>query len=208
VPGEGVTNPRIYLPDYLTDSTNRRRVKLHRRLGDGAGLIPRFIVATDHAPLSWVTLPLGHGPLYARETKDRAFATTAALVGASPAWCALHRGVEGGLHPNILIPTAAVPRRRDLPTGAHVVDVTDLVGLFHYLGGPPDARCNYKNKDPRTGIHHRTTAEQHAAAQEEYVAAKAQGRLHRMQWSHNLPRMKVLALILEQLQAELDQVAD
>jgi hypothetical protein len=208
MPGNGDTDLQIYLPDYLADSTIRRRVKVSRRLGGGVGLIPRLIVATNHAPLSWVTLHLGRGPLYTRETKDRARTATAALVGASPAWCALQRGVEGGLHTNILIPTAAVPRWRDLPTGAYVQDVTDLVGLFHYLGGPPDARCNSSNQDPRTGIHHRTTPEQHKAALEEHAVAKAQGCLPRMQWTHNLPRMKVPALILEQLQAGLDQAAD
>ncbi len=175
------TAPTLYLPDYLHDTTSRRAVKMTRRIGGGAGLIPRLLIATRHAPLSWVIVPLGRGSLYAHATNAHVRALTGELVGSTPAWCALQRGVEGGLHVNILLPAAAVSSRRSLPKGTYVKDGIDLVGVMRYLSGPPDARSNRSNKEPRTGIHRRTSPEQLAAAREEYGAACRPGRLPRMQ---------------------------
>ncbi len=207
---KGTATPtRIYFPDYLTDSTRRRAVKVGRRLGGGTGLIPRFLVATNHEPLAWITLPLGPGPLYSREANDQAHAAAAALLTDAPAWCALQRGVQGNRHLNVLTLKAAVPPRRDLPWGTHVQDVTELVGLVRYLSGPPDACANRGNKDPKTGIYSVTTPEQHAVALEEYIAARALGRLPRMQWTMNVPLLKITRQQLEELEhGGLAQAAD
>lgn len=168
----------LYLPDYLTDSSYRRSVKVRRRLGYGAGLIPRLLVAAEY-DLTWLILKNGRGKLYSHEFGAEARAHVLDVIGETAAWCALQKGTEGGRHTNVLMPTAALPPRRDLPKGAHVKAVPDVVGLVHYLSGPPNSGTNYRLKDAQTGLYHSPTEE-----------AKKLGRLPRMQWTQFLPRLK------------------
>lgn len=183
------SHTNTYLPDYLTDSTYKRGVKVGRRIGYGAGLIPRILAATGHNP-AWLILQNGRGPLYDHQFNADARAYVLEVIGATPAWCVLQRGVEGGRHTNVILPADAVPPRHELPRGAHVQDITDLVKLTGYLSGPPDARSNRKVKDYRTGLYHHPTDEMRLAALTEYQEAKQRGRLPRMQWTHCLPRLK------------------
>ncbi len=184
----------LYMPDYLTDSTNRRNVKVGRRLGYGAGLIPRLLVAAEH-DLTWLILQNGRGPLYTHEFGAEARAHVFEVIDEAAAWCAAQRGTAGGRHTNIIMPAASLPPRCKLPRGAHVEPVRDLVGLVRYLSGPPDAGTNYCVKDAKTGLHHPPTEEMRLAALAEYTEAKKRGRLPRMQWTQFLPRLKPDALV-------------
>lgn len=209
-PAKGATTPDRssnttpdYLPDYLLDSTSRRNVKVGRRLGYGNGLIPRLLAATGH-DLTWLILQNGRGPLYDKGFNVQARAHVREVIGKVPAWCVLQRGVEGGRHTNVILPADAVPPRRQLPRGAYMQDVTDLVGLTRYLSGPPDARTNYRLQDYRTGLHLPPADELRLAALAEHQEAKQRGRLPRMQWTQCLPLLKPDSAVL----MDLPQAAD
>lgn len=181
---------RDFYPDYVTDTTSKRSRKVSQRTGGGGGLIPRLVSATGHESLVWVILRLGKDQdLYARATAEKARKAGKAVTGQNPCWNALQQGVNGGLHLNIIMAKAHVPPRRELPHGAHVQDVTDLLGLVHYLSGPPDARAGVQT-DPVTRRKTRPTAAQLVAATAAYRAARARGRLPDMQWTSCLPRLK------------------
>lgn len=192
-PARPVPDPRHsrpYLPGALKDTTARRAFLLSRRIGDGAGLLPRLLSAAGH-DLVFGTVPLGPGDLYARDTNEQARALSRQILGKVPAWVVLEQGQEGGLHLHILAAASGCPT---WPPGSVVKAVHDAVGLVRYLSKPADGRA-CRAKDPRTGCYAQPSRFSVEAALAAFQAAKraarAEGRrLPRLSWTVNVPRLK------------------
>lgn len=186
--GNGDTDPQIFIPDALQDSTRIRKTHAARRLNYGAGLLPRLLIAGDHR-LQHVVLPLGPGTaadLYSRATGDRARAAVLALVGPAPSWACLELGLGGKLHVHVVTSADALLL---MPTDGHRKPVDTPLGLMRYLSKPADARaCMRLNK--RTGIRSAPDPDQLRQAIGDYLTARAQGRMERLSWTANLARLK------------------
>ena len=199
---------RPWLPDALVDTTRRRKLTAGRRLGGGLGLLPRLLVAADHA-LAWSVVPLGWVPgldLYSQATAAQARQVARAVLGKTPAWVTLERGKEGGLHLNILHPAAArlawPPKtwRRVLPSG-------DALKVLTYLSKPADARA-CSSRHPVTGYRSRPTPADLAEALVDYTTARQAAheggrRLPMLAWTVNLPRLRPDAPVVPDREDEL-----
>ncbi len=180
-----------FIPKSLRD-TSARRVKLAARLfGDGDGLACRLWAAAD-ARLSLVTVPLGPGTpadLYTQQVNKRARTVSRAVFGRFPVWVKLECGLDGGLHLHML---GAADALLLLPPRSHVRHLTpgaaDFRRVLAYFCKPGDARaCMVKLGPQRYG---KPDPDELAAAVADYQIARAAGRLPRLSWSHNLPRLK------------------
>ncbi|WP_019012536.1 hypothetical protein [Deinococcus aquatilis] len=186
--GSSDTAPRPHIPDALKDSTRDRATRAARRLNFGGGLLPRLLVAGSHE-LQHIVLALGPSSpaeLYDPATNARARAAVAAVVGTAPTWATLERGREGDLHAHIITASNAPLL---LPAGSHRKAVDTPLGLMRYLSKPADARA-CQHRDPQTGIRSKPDPAQLQAAVQDYQQARTRGRLPRLSWTLNLPRLK------------------
>lgn len=195
--GSGDTTPQpvqIFTPDALKDSTRERAKRAAKRLKFGGGLLPRLLVAGGHE-LQHVVVPLGSSTpleLYTPAINAHARATVLAVVGTAPAWACLERGLEGDLHIHIL---TAKEAGLLLPRGSHRKPVDTPLKIMRYLSKPADARA-CQRRDKVTGYRYDPDPDELRAAIADYEQARTRGRLPRLSWTANLPRLKPDALPL------------
>lgn len=186
--GNGDTDSQTFTPDALQDSSGIRNTRAKRRLNFGGGLIPRLLIAGQH-DLQHVVLQLGLGTaadLYSPATNARARAAVLALVGPAPTWACLELGLGGKLHAHV-VTSADAPLLPFTDTYRKPADTP--LGLMRYLSKPADARACMR-RDPRTGIKSDPDPDQLREAISDYLTARARGRMPRMSWTANLPRLK------------------
>jgi hypothetical protein len=177
-----------FVPDALQDSTQVRRSRARRRLRYGAGLLPRLLIAADHA-LIHVVVPLGMGTpadLYSPKVNAHARKTGLEVIGAAPAWTCLERGLTGNLHLHIVTARSAILK---LPSGSYTKVVDEAFKLICYLSKPADARaCQaYSARTKRRTPPDPTLLND---AIRDYLHARTQGRRVRLSWTTNLPRLR------------------
>ncbi|GHG38936.1 hypothetical protein GCM10017784_37140 [Deinococcus indicus] len=176
-----------YLPDGLVDTTRKRARTAVQRRGDGhsRGVLTRLLTCTDGLIL--VTLPLVQddpAALYTPEAGALARSAVRTILPTQAAWSKLECNRHGLLHVHVLTDARSAP---DLPPGTRWKPVGDALGLLAYLSKPSDARaCRWR--DQRGRWHAPRPADQLAAATD-HAAARMRGRLPRMTWSNNLPRI-------------------
>ncbi len=181
-----------FTPDALKDGKKLRVKRAERLFGDGNGLACRLWAAAD-ARLVLVTVPLGSATLadlYSHKMNKYARKVSRPVFGRWAAWVKLELGLDGGLHLHIL---GAADALLLLPKGSNVKHLTpgsaDFRRVLAYLCKPSDPRAcliklgsqRYSEKADPTLL---------AAAIADYQLARAAGRLPRLSWSHNLPRLK------------------
>lgn len=181
------------VPDALLDNTRQRATRANRRLGYGAGVWARALIAAGHALLH-VTVPLRKGNLYSEASSTYARKVADRIFGKAPAWIVLERGRNSVLHLHAV--TAQDARGMlDLPPGACVQEVEPGTEecVLQYLCKPGDARA-CKRRDPQTGKWVKPTEAEMCAAVQDYLRARREARrrgkrLPRLSWTRNVPRL-------------------